>query len=67
MVVGVSEKAAKPVTTVQNCVSTFVSVKLVDIFKEMSGKFLPVKSEFTAFFSVVQSVNTMYNVSLKTM
>ena len=40
---GMSEKAAKPVTTVQNCVSTFVSVKLVDIFKEKSGKFPSMK------------------------
>ena len=27
------EKTAKPVTTVQDCVSTFVSVTLMDIFR----------------------------------
>ena len=28
------ERAAKPVTTVQDCVLTFVGVKLVDVFDE---------------------------------
>ena len=31
------EEASKPVTTVQDCVSTFLSVKPLDIVKETSG------------------------------
>lgn len=33
------EKAAKLVTTVQICVSTFVSMKILDIFQDISGQF----------------------------
>ena len=32
------EKAEKPVTTVQDCVSTFVSMTSLDIFKETLGQ-----------------------------
>ena len=38
-----AKKAAKPVTAVQDCVSTFSSMKPLDIFKETSGQF-PTKS-----------------------
>lgn len=33
------EKATKLVTTVQICVSTFVSMKILDIFQDISGQF----------------------------
>ena len=39
MAVELGLQAAKPLTTVQDCVSTFVSVKPLDIFKETSGEF----------------------------
>ena len=39
MVVDLSEEAAKPVTTVQDCVSTFVSVTQLDILKEAAVNF----------------------------
>lgn len=32
-------KAAKPVTAAQDCISTIVNVKPLDIFKEASGEF----------------------------
>ena len=34
-----SEEAAKPVTTVRDCVSTFASAKPQDIIKESVGQF----------------------------
>lgn len=33
------ETASKPVTTVQNCVPTFVNVKLLNVFNKTSGHF----------------------------
>ena len=45
---GEGKKADKPVTTVQDCVSTFVSETSLDIFKETSG-------EFTVMFMATKS------------
>lgn len=43
------DKAAKPVTAVRACVSAFLSMTPVDIFKETSGQF-PVVFVATRYF-----------------